>query len=97
MSKATKWTDPFEVSDEEFDEHVDALFSERPRTVAVSLRVPNDLLERPKRQAQRAGVPYQTLMKSVLESDVGHTEADRPPHHRRLVRGFWYVSNGCQP
>ena len=43
MSTATKWTDPFEdMSDEEFDEHVDALFSERPRTVAVSLRVPND-------------------------------------------------------
>ena len=52
MSTATKWTDPFEdMSDEEFDEHVDALFSERPRTVAVSLRVPNDLLERLKRQA----------------------------------------------
>ena len=43
MSTATKWTDPFEdMSDEEFDEHVDALFSKRPRTVAVSLRVPND-------------------------------------------------------
>jgi hypothetical protein len=33
------------MSDEEFDEHVDSLFSERPRTVAVPVRVPADLLE----------------------------------------------------
>ena len=39
MNAVTKWTDPFDdMSDEEFDERVEALFSERPRTVAVSLR-----------------------------------------------------------
>jgi predicted DNA binding CopG/RHH family protein len=79
MSTATKWTDPFEdMSDEEFDEHVDAVFSERPRTVAVSLRVPHDLLERLKRQAKRTCVPYQTLMKSVLESAVARLERREP-------------------
>jgi predicted DNA binding CopG/RHH family protein len=88
MSTATKWTDPFEdMSDEEFDEHVDALFSERPRTVAVSLRVPNDLLERLKKQATRAGVPYQTLMKSVLESAVARLERREPSRERRVHRG----------
>jgi predicted DNA binding CopG/RHH family protein len=88
MSTATKWTDPFEdMSDEEFDKHVDALFSARPRTVAVSLRVPNDLLERLKRQAQRAGVPYQTLMKSVLESAVARLERREPSRERRAHRG----------
>jgi predicted DNA binding CopG/RHH family protein len=88
MSTATKWTDPFEdMSDEEFDEHVDALFSERPRTVAVSLRVPNDLLERLKRQAKRAGVPYQTLMKSVLELAVARLERREPSRERRARRG----------
>jgi predicted DNA binding CopG/RHH family protein len=88
MSTATKWTDPFEdMSDEEFDEHVDALFSERPRTVAVSLRVPNDLLERLKRQAKRAGVPYQTLMKSVLESAVARLERREPSRERPPHRG----------
>ena len=47
MNVVTKWTDPFDdMSDEEFDEHVEALFAERPRNVAVSLRVPADLLER---------------------------------------------------
>jgi predicted DNA binding CopG/RHH family protein len=88
MSTATKWTDPFDdMSDEEFDEHVDALFSERPRTVAVSLRVPADLLERVKRQAKRAGVPYQTLMKSVLESAVSRLERRRPTRVGRTHRG----------
>jgi hypothetical protein len=44
MSAAMKWTDPFDdMSDEEFDEHVESLFSERSRVVAVSLRVPADL------------------------------------------------------
>jgi predicted DNA binding CopG/RHH family protein len=88
MSTATKWTDPFEdMSDEEFDEHVETLFSERPRTVAVSLRVPADLLDRVKRQAKQAGVPYQTLMKSVLESAVARLERRRPTHARRAHRG----------
>jgi predicted DNA binding CopG/RHH family protein len=88
MSTVTKWTDPFEdMSDEEFDEHVDALFSERPRMVAVSLRVPKDLLERLKRQATRAGVPYQTLMKSVLESAVARLERRGPSRGRPAHRG----------
>lgn len=88
MSTATKWIDPFDdMSDDEFDEHVDVLFSERPRTVAVSMRVSADLLERLKRQAKRAGVPYQTLMKSVLESAVGRLERREPPHGRQADRG----------
>jgi len=88
MSSATKWSDPFDdMSDEEFDQHVDALFSERPRTVAVSLRVPADLLERFKSQAKRAGVPYQTLMKSVLESAVARLERRRPSDAHRPHRG----------
>jgi predicted DNA binding CopG/RHH family protein len=87
MSAATKWTDPFDdMSDEEFDEHVGSLFSERPRAVAVSLRVPADLLERLKRQATRMGVPYQTLMKSVLESAVARLERREPSQGRRAHR-----------
>ena len=75
MSAITKWTDPFDdMSDEEFDEHVARLFSEKPRTVAVSLRVSSDLLQRVKRQASSAGIPYQTFMKSVLEAAVTRLE-----------------------
>ncbi len=84
MRAVTKWTDPFDdMSDEEFDEHVDQLFSNRPRTVGVSLRVPADLLQRVKRQASRAGVPYQTFMKSVLEAAVARLERRPEAPHRR--------------
>lgn len=83
MSTA-KWTDPFDdMSDEEFDEHVDQLFSERPRTVGVSLRVPPDLLERVKRQAAGAGVPYQTFMKAVIEAAVSRLERRTGKSRRR--------------
>ena len=75
MKAARKWVDPFdEMSDEEFDAQVDQLFSARPGSVAVSLRVAPDLLGRVKRQAARAGVPYQTFMKSILEAAVSRRE-----------------------
>lgn len=75
MTATRRWTDPFDdMSDEEFDAHVDALLSARPRTVGVSLRVPRDLLERLKREAARAGVPYQTFMKSMLEAALSRLE-----------------------
>ena len=75
MKAARNWIDPFdEMSDEEFDAQVDQLFSARPGSVAVSLRVAPDLLGRVKRQAARAGVPYQTFMKSILEAAVSRLE-----------------------
>ena len=85
MSAVKPWTDPFDgMTDEEFDAHVDELFSERPRTVGVSLRMPPDLLERVKRQATQAGVPYQTFMKSILEAAVSRLErrVKGPPARR---------------
>lgn len=78
MRAARNWVDPFdEMSDDEFDAHVDALFSSRPGSVPVSLRVAPDLLGRVKRQAARAGVPYQTFMKSILEAAVSRLERRR--------------------
>lgn len=78
MKATRKWIDPFdEMSDEEFDAHVDQLFATRPRTVPVSLRVAPELLQRVKRQAARAGMPYQTFVKSILEAAVSRLEARR--------------------
>ncbi len=72
---AAKWTDPFdEMTDDELDDHVAKLFTARPSTVAVSLRIAPDLLGRVKRQAARAGLPYQTLMKGLLEAGIGRLE-----------------------
>jgi predicted DNA binding CopG/RHH family protein len=87
MSAARTWIDPFDdMSDEEFDDHVDKLFSARPSTVAVSLRVAPDLLGRVKRQAARAGVPYQTFMKGILEAGVSRLERGAT-RSKRSARG----------
>lgn len=75
MSSARNWKDPFDdMSDDEFDQHVEGLFASRPSTVAVSLRIAPDLLGRVKRQATRAGIPYQTFMKGILEAGLSRLE-----------------------
>jgi predicted DNA binding CopG/RHH family protein len=75
MTAGRRWTDPFDdMSDEDFDAHVEALFSARPRTAGVSLRIPQDLLERVKREAIRAEMPYQTFIKAMLEAAVSRLE-----------------------
>jgi predicted DNA binding CopG/RHH family protein len=75
MKSARAWVDPFaEMSDDEFDKHVEGLFTSRAASVAVSLRIAPDLIARVKREAVRVGVPYQTLMKSILEAGVAHLE-----------------------
>lgn len=45
--------------------------------LAGSDEVPPDLLGRVKRQAARAGIPYQTFMKSILEAVVSRPERRR--------------------
>ncbi len=88
MTATRRWIDPFDdMSDEEFDAHVEGLFSTRPRTVGVSLRVPPDLLERVKREAARAGIPYQTFIKSMLEAGVSRLERRGPSAQRGRQRG----------
>jgi predicted DNA binding CopG/RHH family protein len=92
MTAPKKWVDPFEdMSDADFDTHVEELFAARPSAVAVSFRVAPDLLGRVKREAARAGVPYQTFMKGILEAGVSRLErrtagakrpARRTAHHR---------------
>ena len=78
MKAARKWVDPFdEMPDDEFDAHVDQLFAARPKTIAVSLRVAPELLQRVKRQAERVGVPYQTFVKSIVEAGVSRLEGRR--------------------
>lgn len=86
MTATRRWIDPFDdMSDDDFDAHVEALFSARPKTVGVSLRVAPDLLARVKREAARAGIPYQTFIKSMLEAGVSRLERRGPsaPHGRK--------------
>ena len=64
------------------DAHVDELFAARQSTVAVSLRMPPDLLGRVKREAGRAGVPYQRFIKGILEAGVTRLERKGPAPKR---------------
>lgn len=78
--------DPFDdMSDEEFDAHIDELFEVRPSASAVSIRVAPELLARLKREAAHAGVPYQTFMKGILEAGVSRLER-RGPRPTQLAR-----------
>jgi predicted DNA binding CopG/RHH family protein len=83
---AFRWTDPYdEMSDEELDEYTARAFAKRRSTVAVSLRIAPELLGRLKREAARAGVPYQTFLKGLLEAGVSRLE--RTPARRKRGRG----------
>ena len=81
------------MSDEEFDAHVDKLFTARPATVAVSLRIAPDLLSRVKRQATLRGVPYQTFVKGIVEAAVSRLErGTRDSHGSSPIPGIGLVT-----
>lgn len=74
-TKATRkpFNDPFdELSDEEFEREV--LESLDQASTKISLRVPKDLLNRTKHVAERRGVPYQSLMKALIDQGVRRLE-----------------------
>ncbi len=67
------FADPFdELSDEEFEREV--LEALDQGTTKISLRVPNDLLGRTRHAAERRGVPYQSLIKVLLDRGVRRLE-----------------------
>ncbi|HEY8864670.1 MAG TPA: CopG family antitoxin [Candidatus Dormibacteraeota bacterium] len=71
------FSDPFDdLSDEEFEREV--LDSLDQATTKISLRVPKDLLGRTKQVAQLRGVPYQSLMKALIDQGVRRLERTRP-------------------
>ena len=71
------FSDPYdEMSDREFERHV--LEALDRGTTKISLRVPNDLLGRTRQAALQRGVPYQSLMKVLLDQGIrrlGHPPA----------------------
>ena len=64
--------DPYDgMDDEEFIADVEAaLKAAQRRQTAISLRLPEELLERTKAEARRRGMPYQTLIKVLLERSL---------------------------
>jgi predicted DNA binding CopG/RHH family protein len=80
-TKATRkpFNDPFdELSDEQFEREV--LESLDQATTKISLRVPKDLLSRTKNVAARRGVPYQALMKALIDQGLKRLERGHRAH-----------------
>ncbi|MGH7745662.1 MAG: CopG family antitoxin [Candidatus Dormibacteria bacterium] len=76
MTRAS-FLDPYEgMSDDELDRHFSELITgNRQRQRAVSIRFPEELLEELRYLATQLGVPYQTLIKLLLEQDVARLRA----------------------
>ncbi len=63
--------DPYEETDKEFETEVlAALEAAKQRQKAISIKLPEALLERTREEAKRRGVPYQTLIKILLERSL---------------------------
>ena len=64
--------DPYDgMTDREFDRVVVAAFDAvKRRQKAISIKLPEELLERTRAEAKRRGIPYQTLIKIVLEKSL---------------------------
>ncbi len=80
-TKATRkpFNDPFDdLSDDEFEREV--LESLDQATTKISLRVSKDLLSRTKDVAARRGVPYQALMKALIDQGLKRLERVRRAH-----------------
>lgn len=76
------FSDPFdELSDQEFEREV--LEALEHGTTKISLRVPNDLLGRTRQAAGRRGVPYQSLIKVLIDQGVRRLERVPAPRVRR--------------
>jgi predicted DNA binding CopG/RHH family protein len=64
--------DPYDaMTNKEFEaEVIAALDAVKQRQKAISIKLPKALLERTREEAKRRGVPYQTLIKILLERSL---------------------------
>ena len=71
-----QFRDPYDaMNDEEFDAYVERLFGEPPsRSRSITLRMPEELITRLQRIAESRHVPYQRLMRRMLEESVSALE-----------------------
>ena len=73
--------DPYDgMTREEIDHEVDR-FLESQKTVPVSLRLPRWVIEQAKSEANRRGIPYQRLLRALIEVGLrpGARRRYRPP------------------
>ena len=55
-------------------EPVDAIFVRRKPMTSISLRLPNEDLEKIKRIAKKHGIPYTTLIRNMIKRELGFLE-----------------------
>jgi predicted DNA binding CopG/RHH family protein len=69
--------DPYDgMTDKEFERLVVAAFDAvKRRQKAISIKLPEELLARTRAEAKRRGIPYQTLIKIVLEQSLNRLGA----------------------
>ena len=69
--------DPYDgMTDKEFEKVVGAaLDAVKRRQKAISIKLPEELLARTRAEAKRRGIPYQTLIKVVLEKSLNRLDA----------------------
>ena len=67
--------DPYDnMTDDELDAELEELLRREPRSVTISIRMPVELLERTKQLAAKGGVPYQALIKRLVDAGVSRLE-----------------------
>lgn len=82
------FVDPYDaMTDEEFEAYTRRLFGEPAgASRSVTLRMPQDLLSRLQRIADSRHVPYQRLMRRMLEESVSALERRGGPQAGRTRR-----------
>jgi len=60
---------------------VDIIFVRKTPMVSISLRIPNEDLERIKKLAKRHGIPYTTLIRNMIKRELGFLEKQEVGSH----------------
>lgn len=85
---AGNFHDPYDaMSDQDFDAYVSRLFDEpQGPTRSITVRMPEDLLSRLQHLASTRQMPYQRLMKRMLEESVSGLERRAATSTRTLPK-----------
>ena len=63
-----------DMTDQELDTELGELLRREPASVTISIRMPVELLKRTKRLAAAGHVPYQSLIKRLVDAGVSRLE-----------------------
>jgi len=73
-AEAERFVDTADLTQYDLSDMVGVRFELKPKDKTVNLRLPQELLEAVRSQAQRAGMPYQRFIRIALERAVEHSK-----------------------